>query len=897
VILHFWLPLAALAALVLPHSIAAAPKKEIRRILILNEVGTSYPATKIINEGIQIGLQNSADNLEFYSEYLDTVLFPDPAEQQDLRDFYLHKYQNRRPDVIITVGPSPLKFMLEVHQKAFPGVPIVFCLPHGDAPATPALDSNFTGVEDDMAPAETLEIALRLQPGTKHVVVVSGVSDFDKQGQVSVMQHLKAFTNRLDIRYLTDLAMPDLLERLRQLPNHTVVLLVSVGQDAAGTRFKSNEVGSMVADATNAPVFSLFDVFLNHGEVGGYLSSLGEQGKVAGAMALRLLSGAKPQDIPRVEGVNTYMFDWRALQHWGLKESALPPGSIVLNKPLSVWEVYKRSIIAGIFLLLLQAVIIAGLLWQRAKRRKSEQDLIWRLQFESLVSHFSSTFINLREEEVNVNIRQNMAHLGNFLDLDRISLFEFSPDGQQMEAIFSWSRTGVGAPPRIVGTGDLLWWRSKLLRGEVSLATDLNDMPEEALAEKEYFRQLGILSAASIPLKMAGEVNGAISFVSTRRRISWKPDVVSQLQVVGEILWSALQRKRAVAILRESEERFRLVANTAPVLIWMSGPDKLCNYCNQPWLDFSGRTLEAELGNGWLEGVHPEDLKNCLDGYTRAFDLRESFKMQYRMRRHDGEYRWLLDIGVPRLNPDGLFVGYIGSCLDVTDGKLAEEALSEVGRRLIEAHEEERTWLARELHDDINQRIALLVIQLERWAQHPPSSGDDVTDHIRPVLEQLSDLGKDIQALSHRLHSSKLEYLGIAVAANGFCKELSEQQKVEIDFSHAEVPRGLPKEISLCLFRVLQEALQNAVKHSGERHFSVELHGTSQEIQLTVSDSGVGFDQQDAITRRGLGLISMRERMQLVGGEFSIKSKRGTGTTIRARVPFIAEEHRATATG
>jgi signal transduction histidine kinase len=168
-----------------------------------------------------------------------------------------------------------------------------------------------------------------------------------------------------------------------------------------------------------------------------------------------------------------------------------------------------------------------------------------------------------------------------------------------------------------------------------------------------------------------------------------------------------------------------------------------------------------------------------------------------------------------------------------------------------------------------------------------------VTDHIRRVSQEVSNLGKDIQALSHRLHSSKLEYLGLAAAASSFCKESSEQQKVEIEFSHAGIPRSLPKEISLCLFRVLQEGLQNAVKHSGERHFRVELHGTSMGIQLTVNDLGVGFDEQDAMGRRGLGLISMRERMQLVGGAFSIESKPGGGTTIRARVPFFGEEHRA----
>jgi len=301
---HVRVLLATLAAIVLSYPIAAAPTKPVKRILILNEVGTSYPATKIINEGIQTALQNSPYQLEFYSEYLDTILFPDPAAQQEFRDFYIRKYQNRRPDVIVTVGPSSLKFMQEVHQTAFAGVPIIFCLPHGNVPGTPKLDSDFTGVEIDMAPAETLEIALRLQPGTKHVVVVSGVSEFDKQGQASVMQHLQAFTDQIDIRYLTDLAMPDMLERLRQLPNHTVVLLISVGQDAAGIRFKSNEAGTMVAEAANAPVFSLFDVFLNHGEVGGDLSQLSEQGRVAGVMALRTLSGERPQEHPQGKGCN-----------------------------------------------------------------------------------------------------------------------------------------------------------------------------------------------------------------------------------------------------------------------------------------------------------------------------------------------------------------------------------------------------------------------------------------------------------------------------------------------------------------------------------------------------------------------------------------------------------------
>ena len=193
--------------------------------------------------------------------------------------------------------------------------------------------------------------------------------------------------------------------------------------------------------------------------------------------------------------------------------------------------------------------------------------------------------------------------------------------------------------------------------------------------------------------------------------------------------------------------------------------------------------------------------------------------------------------------------------------------------------------------------MALLAIELDRWNQQLPPSAVELHDHIHHASQRLSDIATDIQALSHRLHSSKLEYLGLVAAAKSFCKELSEQQKVEIDFSHTAIPRSVPKEISLCLFRVLQETLQNAVKHSGMRHFKVELSGTEGEIQLTVSDLGVGFDPQDAIHRRGLGLISMRERMQLVSGEISIKSQPGGGTTIHARVPFNSSSDSMRAAG
>jgi PAS domain S-box-containing protein len=346
------------------------------------------------------------------------------------------------------------------------------------------------------------------------------------------------------------------------------------------------------------------------------------------------------------------------------------------------------------------------------------------------------------------------------------------------------------------------------------------------------------------------------------------------------------ERKRQETVLRESEERFRLVADTAPALIWMSGTDKLCTYFNNPWLDFTGRSMDSELGNGWAEGVHSEDLPKCMETYTLAFDRREEFRMEYRLRRCDGEYRWVLDIGVPRFKQDRTFVGYIGIGVDVTERKLAEAALEGVSRRLIEAQEQERARIGRELHDDIGQRLALLCIELEQLQQTPPDLPAEIRSRMGELRKQTSEIATDIQSLSRELHSAKLQYLGIAAAMRGFCSEFGEQHKVEIDFATHNLPSPLPPDISLCFFRVLQEALHNSAKHSGVRHFEVRLWGTSDEIDLTISDSGAGFDLEAAKENRGLGLISMEERLKLLNGTLSIESQPSRGTTIHARVPI-----------
>lgn len=225
----------------------------------------------------------------------------------------------------------------------------------------------------------------------------------------------------------------------------------------------------------------------------------------------------------------------------------------------------------------------------------------------------------------------------------------------------------------------------------------------------------------------------------------------------------------------------------------------------------------------------------------------------------------------------------------------AEDARSGISRRLIEAQEQERTRIARELHDDTVQRLAFLAIEIDRLKNDVPGLADgSVCGRLDGLMKETVKISSDIQALSHQLHSATLEVLGLVEGISSFCEEFGTRRGTEVEFRSLDLPDSpLSTKTSLHLYRVLQEALNNASKYSGVRHFEVELWGTPGEIHLTISDSGVGFNVGRAMNGRGLGLTSMRERMKLLNGELSIQSRPKSGTTVHARVPLTSDSYSA----
>ncbi|MGD0416252.1 MAG: PAS domain S-box protein [Terriglobales bacterium] len=368
------------------------------------------------------------------------------------------------------------------------------------------------------------------------------------------------------------------------------------------------------------------------------------------------------------------------------------------------------------------------------------------------------------------------------------------------------------------------------------------------------------------------------------------PIIDTEGRIVGAsaITRDITERKRQEAILRESEERLRVAAEVGRMYAWEWDPATDLVRRSAECAGILGLSYAAGEGiaKDYFSSIHPDDrsgLRSLVDSLTPENPV---YRTQYRRFRADGALLWLEESGCATFDGDGKMFRLVGMTADITERKQAEEALASVSRRLIEAQEQERTRIARELHDDIGQRLAMLTIDLGQLREDSRVWPAEVRSRMGELWRQTSEIATDIQSLSHELHSAKLEYLGITAAVRGFCREFGEQQKVEIDFQTHDLPIPLSADVSLCFFRVLQEALHNAVKHSGVRHFEVRLWETSDEIHLTVTDSGRGFNREAAKESRGLGLITMEERLKLVNGTFSIESQPQSGTMIHARVPL-----------
>jgi PAS domain S-box-containing protein len=347
------------------------------------------------------------------------------------------------------------------------------------------------------------------------------------------------------------------------------------------------------------------------------------------------------------------------------------------------------------------------------------------------------------------------------------------------------------------------------------------------------------------------------------------------------------ERKRAEETLREYERAVEAAEEMIAVVDreyrYLIANHQFLKMRNMTREQVVGRFLHEVLNKGFFEAVVKPKLDECFQGKVVRYEMKYAYPEL-------GER----DVSVSYFPIEGTTGVDAAACIfqDITARKRLEEELSDMSRKLIESQEQERARIGRELHDDINQRLALLSIELEQLQENP----SEIQPRVKELRRQMAEISNDVEALSHDLHSSKLDYLGVVAGMKSWCREFAERQKMEIDF-RSDVSGVLPLALGLSLFRVLQEALNNAIKHSGVKRIEVQLREDSGDIHLVIRDLGRGFDVEAASQGKGLGLTSMRERVRLVNGTISIESGPMSGTTIHVRVPLGSEGERQKAAG
>jgi signal transduction histidine kinase len=346
----------------------------VQRVLVLYSDERLLPANMIVDEAIRATfVVGTSNRLEFYSEFLDVARFPGEEEQQRQRDFFRDKYRERPPDLVIAVSGGALVFLAKHRTDLFAGVPIVYCRVAGDPHTDHLSDAGIAEVPVPDSIAPTLKMMLRLHPDTRQVVLVSGTGPRDRQMADNFRQEMAAFGNRVGFTWLTNFSMEELCGELSRVSDHTVVLYLTIFQDAAGKTFTPRQALDAFAQASRAPIYGCFDTYLGHGIVGGSMVTFEQIGRKAAQLGVRILAGEDAQAAIRSESYQSApMVDWRQLRRWGINENRLPPGTILEFRQPSLWESYHWYIIAVGVAVAAQSALITALLSQRARRRRAE---------------------------------------------------------------------------------------------------------------------------------------------------------------------------------------------------------------------------------------------------------------------------------------------------------------------------------------------------------------------------------------------------------------------------------------------------------------------------------------------------------------------------------------------
>ena len=834
--MHFVWRLAILLMVGLAPSASFAREPLPRSVLYLDENDPGLPFAQGISAAFRAALNaRSAERIAVYAENLDLVRSSGPRYEEILKTYLREKYRDRPIGVITTIGPAALTFMLRARPELWPDVPAIFASVDPETAAQVQIPVGVTGLVRRQTVRDSVSVARALMPNLKRIALVG-----DRLERQNFRRHFEEeiplLAAEVEIIDLTGLPMVELRKRVATLPEDTVIYFTTLTFDGDRPAYISRDALVSIAEVANRPIVVDLEPNVGYGGVGGLVADPDRIGSEAARLVLRILNGESAADIPVLAGNFVRpVFDWGELRRWNVSEHRLPAGSDVLFRQPGLWEQYKWYILAAAALVVIEAAFIVALLANRRRLQASE---------------------------------------------DRISLAADAAD------LYCWEWEIPSDQVWTTGTGrNALDWRpSRPLTFEQVMERVHPD-------DRESMRQAlqrSVEGGGDYEVDYRLVTPGVDTrWLAARGRCEFDRDG-KPLRMRGVTI-DITKRRQAEEALIASEQRVSLAADAANLRCWVHDL-----VTDQMWATQTGRNVL-----GWwpsrpltfeqfTERVHPDDRESVRRAVQRSREDRSDYEAEYRLVVPGGGTRWVAARGRREFDRDGKPLRMRGVTIDITKRRQAEEAARELSGRLINAQEEERSRLARELHDDVTQRLALLAIDAGRGERNLPSAAGGTA--MRAMRESLIRLSEDVHALAYRLHPSILEDLGLIEALKTECERFGRVASIPVDLKAQEVPDPLPHAVALCLYRIAQEALRNVGRHARASAVQVSLRRLDGGVQLAVRDNGAGFDPAQQRDRPSLGHASMRQRIYQLNGELEVESAPGHGTTVLAWVPLKEEQ-------
>jgi signal transduction histidine kinase/ABC-type uncharacterized transport system substrate-binding protein len=854
-----------------------------------------------VEETLRARLQALPGGVNLVTENLDLNSLEDAEYASRLAALLRRKYQDRTVDLVVPVQLPATRFMAQYGESTFPGTPVVFCVVDTERLAAIAVPPSMAGSTGRVALVPTVEAALRLQPGTKQIVLVAGEAPSDRYWRERAKRELRGLREGLEIVAPEGLAMPDLLDRLRKLPDHAIVLFLVLTVDGTGSSYSADAV-RLVSGASRVPVYAFSESTLGSGVMGGKMFSPEREAEKAAGIAIRILSGERAQDIgvSSVEA-SAFVFDWRQLDRWGIPESRLPPGSLVRFRPPSPWALYGGWIFAGLALVLLQSVLIGALFVQRAARRRVEAELDERCRFEELLSDLTRRLTQADAAALDGEIGTAVRRLGEALAVDRVEVGQFHPGGRVVEITHLWQRADAPVLPLEPNRFDQL--ADRVHKGEViGFAAGAGDSSPRA--------------SIIVPLSVGGAALGAIGLGIHRGERAWSREILNRLRFAGEILAGALMRRRFETILAERQ------GVSTPLFASLYGRVAVLDRhgeilaVNDAWIRAAHSAPEAAgrgaVGGNYLDSCRAAAARDdpaaiaVAQGLAAVLDgVAPSFSTEYRIASAGGD-GWTELMVQPLQRPEG---GAVVTLVDVTDRKRAE---MEAGRLREDLAHLTRVStlgeLAASLAHELNQPLTAILSNVQAAQllldRESPDLGE-IREILREVVSDDKRAGEVIQGL-RALFRKGIRDKG-RLDLNELVREVSRLLDNDVALGgvalRLELDAGLPP-VDGDRVQLQQVILNLAVngldavrdRPAGERHLAIRSSLAGRTARIEVADSGPGIAFADR-TRlfdpffttkpggMGMGLAIARSIMEAHGGSLSVTDDTGEGSTFFAVFP------------